>query len=203
MKIIGIAGGTGSGKTFLTNKLLEEFGEKIDVIKLDSYYKDLRHIDFNLREKYNFDHPDSFDFDLLIKDLKKLTQLNQVEIPKYNYKNHTRKNQTSLVYKKELIIIEGIFSLYDKTIRDKMFYKIFLDSDEKNRFERRLKRDVKYRKRTKESILEQFNNTVKPMHKKFVNPTKKYADIIIKNNESNSNSFNILFNKIRKLLILK
>jgi len=199
-KIIGIAGGTGSGKTFITTKIIEKFGPKeLSIIELDSYYKDLSHLSFNKRKINNFDHPNSFDFKLLIKDLNQLEKNNYVNIPTYDYKTHTRMKKKKLINKKKLIIIEGIFSLYNKDLRDKMTYKIFLNVPEKIRLDRRLKRDIIDRDRTIKSINNQYKKTVIPMHKKFVKPTKVFADLIIEDN-AKENSEKILLNKIDYIL---
>ena len=200
MKIIGIAGGSGSGKTYFTNKLIKKIPDEIDVIKLDSYYKDLSHLDFKEREKNNFDHPNSFEFDLLVSNLIDLDVHGQADTPVYDYKNHIRKKGTYSLSKKKIIIIEGIYSLYNDDIRNKMNLKIFIDSTEKIRLKRRIERDISYRGRTKESILNQYYTDVKPMYDQLVFNTKKYADLILKNDESNNVSFNILLDKIISLL---
>ncbi len=194
--IIGIAGGSGSGKTYITNQIIKKFGEKkISIIELDSYYKDLSHLPFDKRKINNFDHPNSFDFKLLINDLDKLEKNNYVNIPTYDYKTHTRMKTKKLINKNMLIIIEGIFSLYNKNIRDKMSLKVFLDESEKIRLDRRLKRDIIDRDRTVKSINNQYKKTVIPMHKKFVEPTKAYADLIIEDSSKKT-----LFNKIENIL---
>jgi len=200
MKIIGIGGGSGSGKTYFTNKLIKKFPDKIDVIKLDSYYRDLSHLEFNEREENNFDHPNSFEFDLLASNLIDLDLYGEVYIPVYDYKNHIRKKEAYTLKRKKIIIIEGIYSLYNNDIRDKMNLKLFIDTTEKIRLKRRIERDINYRGRTKESILNQYYKNVKPMHTQLVSNTKKYADLILKNDESNNISFNILLDKIISLL---
>ena len=198
MKIIGISGGSCSGKSYIANAIKRKFHSKrIEIIQLDSYYIDLSHLNFSEREKNNFDHPDSFDFKLLSNDLTELENNNQVDIPKYSYKTHTRKKLKKTITKKNIIIIEGIFSLYNKNLREKMHYKVFIDENENIRLNRRLNRDVLYRGRTKESIIKQYNNSVKKMHKNFVEPLKNYSDLILRNND---NSYNILLNKINQLL---
>jgi len=200
MKIIGISGGSGSGKTYFSLKLLKRFEKKIGIIKLDSYYKDLSNMNLIDRKENNFDHPDSFDFNLLLSDLNKLEKFERVKIPIYDYKNHIRTNETFLIDKKKIIIVEGIFALHEKSIREKMNLKVYINSIEEIRLKRRIQRDMNLRARSKESILKQYKKTVKPMHEKFVSTEKKYADLIIKNNDSNTDSFNILLNKINSLL---
>ena len=200
LQIIGIAGGTGSGKTYLTNKIKEEFNNNnFEIIELDSYYRDLSHLTFKKREENNFDHPDSFDFELLIKHLNDLAEKDEVNIPIYNYKTHTRMKKRKLISKRKLLIIEGIFSFFNEDLRNKMIYKVFLNISEKTRLSRRLKRDVTNRARTIKSINIQYQNTVIPMHQKFVQPLKQYADLIIEKKTYN-NSKNILFKKIGRIL---
>ena len=200
MKIIGISGGTGSGKTFITNKIKKKFGSRnFSIIELDSYYKDLSHLPFKQREINNFDHPNSFDFELLIKNLNELDKNKSVNIPMYNYKEHIRMKKKQLIKKNKIIIIEGIFSLYNKTLRKKMIYKVFLNVPEKIRLDRRLKRDIIHRDRTINSINNQYKETVIPMHEKFVKPTKQFADLIIENN-TKQNLENLLLNKIASIL---
>ena len=167
---------------------------------MDSYYKDLSHLEFIEREKNNFDHPDSFEFDLLVSNIKDLEKNGMVNIPIYDYKNHIRKKNSYYLSKKKIIVIEGIYSLYNYDIRNKMDLKIFIDSKENLRLERRIKRDVKSRARTKESIIKQYYKNVKPMYDQLVSNTRKYADLIIRNNDTNNDSFNILSDKITSLL---
>ena len=198
MNIIGISGGSCSGKTFISNKIREKFhNKKIEIISLDSYYKDLSHIKFSEREKNNFDQPDSFDFELLLNNLIELKKNGEVSIPKYSYKSHTRKKNKKIITKKRIVIIEGIFSLYNKNLRNEMNYKVFIDEDENIRLKRRLKRDIINRGRSKESIIKQYNNSVKKMHTKFVEPLKEFSDLILRNND---NSYNILLNVINQIL---
>ena len=199
-KIVGIAGGTGSGKTYLTNQIKKKFGHNnFEIIELDAYYKDLSHLTFNERKKMNFDHPTSFDFELLIKHLDYLEKQNKINIPVYNYKTHTRMKKTKKISKKRLLIIEGIFSFFNKKLRDKMMFKVFLNISETRRLERRLKRDTIDRARTIKSINKQLNDTVIPMHKKYVQPSIEFADLIIENKNYNK-AKDILFNKLERIL---
>ena len=166
--IIGITGGSGSGKTYLANKIVNRFGEeKINIIKMDSYYKDLAHLPMQEREINNFDHPDAFDFELLVNHLNILFKKNSVQIPIYDYKTHTRKKEVENIKIKPIIIIEGIFSVYYKKLRDLMDYKVFIATTNKTRKERRINRDKISRERTLDSILNQYEKMVEPMYEKY------------------------------------
>ena len=200
--IIGITGGTCSGKSYLSKSLQDFYGkDKLSIIKLDSYYHDLSHLKFSEREKNNFDHPQSFDYDLLYNHINNLLIHKEVEIPIYDYKTHTRTKKTNLIKKTNIIIIEGILVFYNKKIRDLINLKFFLDKPCDLRKELRLKRDIKSRDRTEKSINAQYNNSVQPMYKEFIEKTKKYADVIIKEDSIvNSNAFAILSNEINKIL---
>ena len=200
--IIGITGGTCSGKSYLSKSLQDFYGkDKLSIIKLDSYYHDLSHLKFSEREKNNFDHPQSFDYDLLYNHINNILIHKEVEIPIYDYKTHTRTKKTNLIKKTNIIIIEGILVFYNKKIRDLINLKFFLDKPCDLRKELRLKRDIKSRDRTEKSINAQYNNSVQPMYKEFIEKTKKYADVIIKEDSIvNSNAFTILSNKINKIL---
>jgi len=180
--IIAITGGSGPGKTFLCNKLIREFGEeKILKIEVDSYYKNLVHLKMEEREKNNFDHPDAFEFDLLYEDLNKIKNSKKINIPLYDYKTHTRKNEYRLIDREyNISLLEGIFSTYKTNIRNMLYLNTFIDISNRIRKNRRIKRDKQKRERTLESIEYQYSNTVKPMYEKYVEPTKKYADLIIK-----------------------
>jgi len=201
IKIIGITGGSGSGKTFLCNKLINHFSN-IDIleIKLDSYYFDLKHLKMEEREKNNFDHPSSFDFKLLYTHLKQIKKGIITNIPVYNYKTHTRKSEYQIVDKKYcLILLEGILSLYDKEIRKMMSYSVYLEVPNDIRKDRRFKRDLANRDRTAESISMQYKNTVEPMYKKYIEPTKKYSDIIINKIDKKDNGYFELLNNINTI----
>ena len=200
--IIGISGGTCSGKTYLSKSIQTHFGEEnIDIIKLDSYYLDLSHLKFEEREKNNFDHPDSFDFDLLYQHLADIINNQTVKVPIYDYKTHTRTKKVKKLHKKKVVIIEGILTLYNKKIRNLMYLKIFLDKPTDLRKNLRLKRDAIHRARTDKSINLQYTKTVEPMYIKYVEKTKKYADIIIKEDTIiDSNAFAILSKEINQIL---
>ena len=195
--IIGITGGSGSGKTYLSNQLIENFSTtNISIIQMDSYYKNLKHLPMNKREKNNFDHPDAFDFDLLIKHLNILFEKKNVKIPIYDYKTHTREKKSNLLQITPIIIIEGIFSMYHQKLRDLMDLKIFIETSNEIRKERRIKRDKAKRDRNLKSIVGQYEKTVEPMYKKYIYPLKDRSDIVIKENDENNDNINKLFRYI-------
>lgn len=198
--IIGIAGGSGSGKTRLAKNVLKEINNKqVQAITVDSYYKDLSHLTFNERAKNNFDHPDAIDFDLLYHDLKDIMNNKTIATPLYDYKTHTReKEKSNKIENVKVIILEGILALYNSDIRNLMSMKIFVDTPSDVRLLRRIKRDVNKRARSIESVTEQYNNTVKPMFLKFVKPTKDYADLIVPNGGKNKISIDAIVTNIKK-----
>ncbi len=199
--VIAIAGGTGSGKTFLTNNLKKKYlKEEILILHQDSYYHDISHLKYHERCKQNFDHPNAIDIDLIKKHLKKLRNGQIVEIPSYDFKSHLRLNKTKKTRKHKIIIMEGILMLHYQKLHKFYSLKIFIESPEDLRINRRIKRDMKFRGRTYESIQLQYKNTVKPMHDKFVIPSKKYADMIIGGSDKIDNSVKIIKNKIDILL---
>lgn len=200
--IIGITGGSGSGKTYLSNKLIDIFGgDNINLIQMDSYYNDLKHLSMEEREKNNFDEPNAFDFTLLLDHLKTLDNIGNVEIPNYDYKTHTRKNETSKITHKPILIIEGIFAIYDKKVRSLMNLAVYIDIENNIRKERRIKRDMIQRERTEDSIIYQYENIVEPMYKKYILPMKNKSNLILKEISEKSNEFNILVNYINKIII--
>ena len=195
--IIGISGGTGSGKTRFTKELLSRCDKNnVIYISQDSYYKDLSHITYEQRCEVNFDNPDSIDFILMEKDVKKLIDNQETSIPIYDYKTHTREKKENYLCPKPVLIIEGIFSLYDIKIRNLIDIKIYVDTPADIRVLRRIKRDVNKRKRTIESVISQYIDTVKPMHDKYIEPTKAYADIIVLNGGKNKGAIDIINNKL-------
>ena len=178
--IIGIAGGTGSGKTTVANAIMSKLGiANVSYICHDSYYKDLSHLSEVERSQVNFDHPNSLDTELMIEDVFKLYNGNTVYVPNYDYKTHSRLEKKTTVLPKPIILIEGILIFNSLELRNMIKMKIFVDTEADERFIRRLKRDVQNRARDLDSIITQYTHTVKPMHQQFVEPSKVYADIII------------------------
>lgn len=190
--VIGIAGGTASGKTTIVNKLKDFFGDDVELISHDSYYKAHDDMPYEERAKLNYDHPSSFDTDRMIDDIKALKMGETVYIPVYDFSIHNRTDKTVKVEPKRVIMIEGILIFENKELRDLMDIKIFVDTDADERLMRRIIRDMKYRGRTIESIITQYQTTVKPMHEEFVEPSKKYADIIIPRGGENKAAMEIL-----------
>ena len=174
--IIGVGGGTGSGKTTVATRISEILHKDISLIELDSYYKNMNKIPV---EERNYDHPDAFDFDRLIEDLNVLKSGKDVEIPIYDYTTHTRLKETHSVKWKSVIILEGILIFFPPKLRKLMDFKIYVDTPSDIRILRRMRRDISERGRTVESVINQYLNTVRPMHIEFVAPSKKYADIIV------------------------
>ena len=178
--IIGIAGGTGSGKTFLANKIKTIYPHKeIQTLKQDAFYHDFSHMSFKEREKINFDHPSSIDCELLLKKIKLLSDKRTVLVPRYDYSKHLRKNNQYAINPADIIVVEGIFVLYFKAIRPLLKVKIYLHTPTQLRFQRRIERDKLRRGRSLQSIEKQFREFVQPMHKKYIEPTKDYADVIL------------------------
>ncbi|SEF81437.1 uridine kinase [Caloramator fervidus] len=199
--LIGIAGGTGSGKSTVANEIFKSLpGESIAVIEQDSYYKDQSHLTLEERKKTNYDHPDAFDTELLIKHLKMLLNGEAIEKPLYDFEIYTRKKETVRIEPKDIIILEGILILAEPEIRNLLDIKIFVDTDADVRIIRRIQRDIKERGRTVESVIEQYMNVVRPMHMQFVEPTKRYADIIIPEGGYNKVAIDILIAKIKQIL---
>lgn len=194
--IIGIAGGTGSGKTTLTKRLLEEFKDHAAVIYHDNYYKPNTELSFEEREKLNYDHPNAFDTELMLEHLSKLRKGHAIDCPIYDYSQHTRSSETLHILPKEVILIEGILIFHDSRICNQMDIKIFVETDADVRILRRIKRDVLKRGRTLESVTTQYLTTVKPMHELYVEPSKRKADIIIPEGGKNLVALDMLFKKI-------
>jgi uridine kinase len=178
--IIGVAGGSGSGKTTIVKEIIKALGETdVVVVPHDAYYKANSHLNVEERAKLNYDHPEALETDLLVTHLKELAQGRQIEMPVYDYTIHSRKPNGMVVKPSPVIIVDGILILVEKALRDMMDVKIFVDTDSDVRFIRRLKRDMLERKRSMESVVNQYLDTVKPMHIAFVQPSQRYADIII------------------------
>ena len=198
--IIGIAGGTGSGKSTLAENIEKDFKNNITMISHDYYYKSNSKLPFEERAKLNYDHPDAFETDLLIKHLKQLKKGETIQRPSYSFEKHLREEQTYPVVPKKVILVEGILLFENKTLRDMMDIKIFVDADADIRFIRRLSRDIQERGRTLESVIEQYCTTVKPMHEQFVEPSKKHADIIVPKGGYNQVALNMIVEKIRSII---
>ncbi|AXE36099.1 uridine kinase [Chromobacterium phragmitis] len=199
--IIGVAGGSGSGKTTVTNKVLETIGSDMAaVIIQDYYYRDQSHLTFEQRLGTNYDHPQAFDWPLLISHIDDLRNGRAIEMPVYDFANHTRSDQTVTVQPAPVIVIEGLFPLYDAALREMMSLKIFVDTDSDVRFIRRLKRDIAERGRTMENVIEQYLTTVRPMHNQFIEPTKRFADVILPHG-ANDPAVDIITTKVASLMV--
>ncbi len=202
--IIGIAGGTGSGKTTVTNAILESLDrERIVVLQHDSYYRDISAYHGLGPDKINFDHPDSLETELLVRHLIELRNGNSIEQPIYNFTTLQRLKEARTVEPKEIIIIEGILIFVDKSLRDLMDIKIFLDTDADERLIRRIRRDIMERGRSVDSVMNQYMSTVKPMHLEFVEPSKHWADIIIPRGAENKVALDMVVTKIKSMFNLK
>jgi uridine kinase len=196
--IIGVAGGSGSGKTTVVNHIMENIGEeRIQLIEHDSYYRDLRHISFEERLKVNFDHPSSLETELMIRHIKALCEGYSVEIPVYNYQEHIREEEKQTVSPKPVILLDGILILSEPELRDLMDFRIYVDTDDDIRLLRRLQRDIQERGRSVESVMHQYESFVRPMHLKFVEPSKRYADIIIPRGGRNITALEMILALIR------
>ncbi|MCR4834796.1 MAG: uridine kinase [Bacteroidaceae bacterium] len=193
MIIIGIAGGTGSGKTTVVNKIVEALPEgSVAVIPQDSYYNDQSNLPLEVRKQTNFDHPNAFDWPLFSHQIEELKAGRAIEQPTYSYITCTRLSETVHVEPKDVIIVEGIMSLYDKTLRDQMDLKIFVDAGADERLLRVIVRDMAERGHPLEMLISKYRNVLKPMHDEFIEPTKQYADIIIPNGGNNEQAIQML-----------
>lgn len=195
--IIGIAGGTGSGKTTLTEEIKKQFGPDVSVLNHDNYYKAHDDMPFEERCKLNYDHPDSFDTDRFVRDLTALEAGQTIQCPTYDYTVHNRSSVTVQVSPAKVVIVEGILIFENAALRDLMDIKIFVDTDADVRILRRLMRDVKDRGRTLDSVVSQYLTTVKPMHEAFVEPSKKYADLIVPEGGRNLVALQMIIQRIR------
>lgn len=201
MFIIGIAGGTGSGKTTVVKKLTERLPKnEVVVIPLDSYYNDSSDVPEEERQKINFDHPDAFEWKLLRRHLQELKEGKSVEQPIYDYITSTRQAQTIHIDPKEVIIVEGIMTLWDKPLRDQMDLKIFVDADPDDRLIRVIQRDIVERGRTTEKVIERYQRVLKPMHEQFIEPCKRFADVIIPQGGHNNAAINMMSKFIKQQL---
>ncbi len=199
--IIGVTGGSGGGKTSVSRAILDSFpNARIAMIQHDSYYKDQAHLSFEERVKTNYDHPLAFDTDFMIEQLKELLKGRPVDIPVYDYKAHTRSDKTFRQEPQDVIIVEGILVLEDERLRDLMDIKLFVDTDDDIRIIRRIKRDMMERGRSLDSIIEQYTTVVKPMYHQFIEPSKRYADIIVPEGVSNVVAIDLINTKIASIL---
>lgn len=191
--VIGVAGGSGSGKTTVVNHIIEAVGgEQMVLLQHDSYYRDLKHIPFEERVKQNYDHPSSLETELLIRHVQALQNGYSIKAPIYDFKHHVRAEAHNTYTPMPIILVDGILIFYEKELRELMDIKIFVDTDDDLRLLRRLKRDITERKRNVESVLEQYEKFVRPMHLEFVEPSKRYADIIIPHGGQNLAALEIL-----------
>jgi uridine kinase len=195
--VIGIAGGTGSGKTTITKKLMQRFGDDVSVIYHDNYYKAHHNMSYEERSKLNYDHPDSFDTELLIQAVKDLKAGKTVQCPVYDYSIHDRTEETVEVHPAKVIIVEGILIFQSRELCQQMDIKIYVDTDADVRILRRIVRDVRDRGRSLDSVVEQYLTTVKPMHEQFVEPSKRNADIIIPEGGHNQVALDMVMERVR------
>ena len=198
--IIGIAGGSGSGKSTFTNRLRQYFGDDVVVIYHDNYYRRQDGIPFEQRVKVNYDHPDSLETDLLVEHLKELKAGKTIECPVYDYSQHNRSSEIIKIEPRPIILVEGILLLADERIRSFLDIKVYVEADADERILRRILRDVKERGRSQDSVIAQYRATVKPMHEAFVEPSKRNADIIIPNGGENGPAIEMLAHHIRSLI---
>ncbi|MCX7717008.1 MAG: uridine kinase [Candidatus Sumerlaeaceae bacterium] len=198
--IMGIAGGTGSGKTMVAEAIANALGQRVAMLGLDSYYHDRKHLSVEERQRVNYDHPDAFDIALLLDHIERLTRGDAVDMPVYDYASHGRLDRTQRVEPAPVIIVEGIMVLALAQLRERLTVKIFVDTDADVRFIRRLARDIRERGRTPESVIEQYLSVVRPMHLEFVEPSKRYADIIVPEGGMNTVAIDFIVTKLRTLL---
>ncbi|SFS77111.1 uridine kinase [Marininema halotolerans] len=198
--IIGVAGGSGSGKTTVARNICERFSDSVALIEQDSYYKDQSHLPMEERVKTNYDHPLAFDNDLLIDHLIKLQQQEAIQKPVYDFALHTRASESVTITPKDVIILEGILILEDERLRNQMDIKVFVDTDADVRILRRLERDIKTRGRSLDSVMEQYLTVVRPMHLQFIETSKRYADLIIPEGGYNQVAINLLVNQIQTIV---
>ncbi|MGF3141300.1 uridine kinase [Facklamia sp. P13055] len=199
--IIGVTGGSGSGKSSVSKRILEQFTEmSVLVLAQDNYYKDQSHLTFEERLKTNYDHPFAFDNDLFFEHIQAFIRGETIEVPIYDFVNHTRSLETRREASRDVLILEGILIFEDKMIRDLCDIKIYVDTEDDIRLSRRIKRDVIKRGRSVESVLEQYETVVKPMHHQFTEPTKRYADIIVPEGGHNHVAIDLLVTKINTII---
>lgn len=199
--VIGIAGGTGSGKTTVASAVLQRVGrDRIAFLAHDAYYRELGHLPLEERRKVNFDHPDSLETDLLVQHIQRLKEWQPVEMPVYDFTSHSRTNRTVHIDPHPVIMVEGILIFYEPALRALFDVKIFVDTDADIRFIRRLQRDIVERGRTTDSVVQQYLSTVRPMHMEFVEPSKRYADVIIPEGGLNTVALDMVSARVKALL---
>lgn len=199
--VIGVAGGTGSGKTTIVQEILKVLDlEDVSVIQHDSYYRDRSHLPASERKIINYDHPDSLETEILIDHLNQLIEGKAINVPIYDFGTHTRKTEKEIVLPTKVIVVEGILILADRELRELFDIKVFVDTDADIRFIRRMERDITERDRTRELVVKQYLETVRPMHLEFVEPSKRYADVIIPEGGYNQVAVDILVTKIRSVI---
>jgi uridine kinase len=199
--VIGIAGGTGSGKTTISNLIIDRVGrENIASLSHDAYYRDMVNLPFKKRAKVNYDHPDSLESELLVEQIKQLKRGNTIHMPVYDFTTHSRKQETVTINPQPVILVDGILIFVEKDLRKLFDVKIFVDTDADLRFIRRLQRDISERGRTQESVIKQYLKTVRPMHLEFVEPSKRYADVIIPEGGMNQVALDMVTARIEELL---
>ena len=198
--VIGIAGGSGSGKTTLMKNLVKRFGDDVAVLSHDNYYRAHDELPFEQRSKLNYDHPDAFDTEMMIAHLGLLKEGKAIECPVYDYTVHNRSNEVTIVEPRKVIIVEGILIFENKALCELMDIKVFVDTDADERLARRILRDVKERGRSLDSVLTQYTTTVKPMHDIFVEPSKRYADIIVPRGGENSVALEMIIERVKSIL---
>ena len=198
--VIGIAGGTGSGKTTLMDNLMQRFGDQVTVLSHDNYYRRRDDMTMEERSKVNYDEPAALETDLMVKHLEQLRQGESIECPVYDFAQHNRSNKTTTIVPKRVIIVEGILIFENEALRDLMDIRIFVDTDADVRLGRRILRDVEERGRTLQSVLEQYETTVKPMHEKYVEPSKKHANLVVPEGGKNYVALDMILSRIQRHL---
>ena len=199
--VIGIAGGTGSGKTTIAHEILHRVGaNKLAILSHDAYYRNQKDMPFEERAKVNYDHPDSLETELLVEHVKQLKQGHQIHMPVYDFTTHRRKEETVLIEPQPVILVDGILIFVERDLRKLFDVKIFVDTDADIRFIRRLQRDIIERNRTQESVIRQYRETVRPMHMEFVEPSKRHADVIIPEGGYNRVALDMVTARISQLL---
>ena len=199
--LLGVAGGTGSGKTTVAERLAEVVGRPLALVRQDSYYADHNELPLEQRMAINYDHPDAFDWALLLQHVEALAAGAAVDAPVYDFTNHCRSDEVVEVAPARIVVVEGILVLYERALRELFDLRVFVDSDADVRFIRRLERDVAERGRTPDSVIAQYLATVRPMHLQFVEPTKRYADVIVPHGGHNEPALDVLLARLRELVV--